>query len=109
MPLHPFETRLAVLWPPDEWLDLTVLVAVSGGADSVALLRAVAALKTGGAGRLCVAHFNHKLRSGRRRPAIRPRLVQSARLILRNRFRRRGAVGRRRGRRHRTRRTPGAL
>jgi len=39
-----------------------VLAAVSGGADSVALLRAVAALKTGGAGRLCVAHFNHKLR-----------------------------------------------
>ena len=41
---------------------MTVLAAVSGGADSVALLRAVAALKTGGAGRLCVAHFNHKLR-----------------------------------------------
>ncbi|MGD0653026.1 MAG: tRNA lysidine(34) synthetase TilS [Thermoguttaceae bacterium] len=62
MSLHPFETRLAALWPPDEWRDLTVLAAVSGGADSVALLRAVAALKTGGAGRLCVAHFNHKLR-----------------------------------------------
>jgi tRNA(Ile)-lysidine synthase len=62
MSLHPFETRLAALWPPDEWRDLTVLAAVSGGGDSVALLRAAAALKTGGAGRLCVAHFNHKLR-----------------------------------------------
>jgi tRNA(Ile)-lysidine synthase len=63
MSLHPFETRLAALWPPDEWRDLTVLAAVSGGADSVALLRAAAALKTRGAGRLCVAHFNHKLRN----------------------------------------------
>ena len=39
-----------------------MLVAVSGGADSVALLRAMAAVKTGGIGRLYVAHFNHKLR-----------------------------------------------
>jgi tRNA(Ile)-lysidine synthase len=62
--LHPFETRFASLWPPDEWKDVTILVAVSGGADSVALLRAVAALKTQGAGRLCAAHFNHKLRDG---------------------------------------------
>ncbi len=62
MSLHPFETRLACLWPPEQWLELTVLVAVSGGADSVALLRAMAALKTGGLGRLCAAHFNHKLR-----------------------------------------------
>jgi tRNA(Ile)-lysidine synthase len=60
--LHPFETRLTGLWPPEQWRELTVLLAVSGGADSVALLRAVAALKTAGAGRLCVAHFNHKLR-----------------------------------------------
>ena len=41
---------------------MTVLVAVSGGADSVALLMAMAALKRGGEGRLCAAHFNHKLR-----------------------------------------------
>jgi tRNA(Ile)-lysidine synthase len=60
--LHPFETHLAGVWPPVEWQDLTVLLAVSGGADSVALLRVVAALKTGGIGRICVAHFNHKLR-----------------------------------------------
>lgn len=41
---------------------MTVLVAVSGGCDSVALLRAVAALKTGGAGCLYAAHLNHRLR-----------------------------------------------
>jgi tRNA(Ile)-lysidine synthase len=38
------------------------LAAVSGGADSVALLRALQALKTGGQGRLLAAHFNHGLR-----------------------------------------------
>ncbi|HEY1786174.1 MAG TPA: tRNA lysidine(34) synthetase TilS [Pirellulales bacterium] len=42
---------------------MRVLVAVSGGADSVALLRAVVALKTAGGGRLAVAHFNHRLRA----------------------------------------------
>jgi tRNA(Ile)-lysidine synthase len=62
MPLHPFEQRLAVGWPPEQWRELTVLLAVSGGADSVALLRAMAALKNSGAGRLCVAHCNHQLR-----------------------------------------------
>jgi len=35
---------------------------VSGGADSVAMLRAICALKTGGEGTLHVAHFNHRLR-----------------------------------------------
>src|SRR5437764_12295156 len=35
------------------------VVAVSGGADSVALLRALIAV---GAGPLTVAHFNHRLR-----------------------------------------------
>ena len=60
--LHPLETRLAEAWPPPAWADVTVLVAVSGGTDSVALLRAMAALKTGGDGRLCAAHLNHRLR-----------------------------------------------
>ena len=41
--LHPLETRLAAAWPPEAWRDVTVLLAVSGGADSVALLRAMAA------------------------------------------------------------------
>lgn len=60
--LHPLETRLAEAWPLSAWADVTVLVAVSGGTDSVALLRAMAALKTGGEGRLCAAHLNHRLR-----------------------------------------------
>ncbi len=60
--LHPLETRLAAAWPPEAWQDVTVLLAVSGGADSVALLRAMAALKTDGPGRLVAAHLNHQLR-----------------------------------------------
>jgi tRNA(Ile)-lysidine synthase len=60
--LHPLETKLAAAWPPSDWADVTVLLAVSGGGDSVALLRAMAALKTAGAGRLCAAHLNHRLR-----------------------------------------------
>ncbi|HEX5443793.1 MAG TPA: tRNA lysidine(34) synthetase TilS [Pirellulales bacterium] len=55
-------TLLAGLWLPADWCDVTVLVAVSGGADSVALLRALAALRPARLGRLVVAHFNHALR-----------------------------------------------
>ena len=62
MPLHPFETCLAASWPPVEWKDITILVAVSGGGDSVALLRGLLALKLPGEGRLIAAHVNHKLR-----------------------------------------------
>jgi len=62
--LSPIEARLAASWPPQSWCDVTVLAAVSGGVDSVALLRALAALKTGGEGRLYVGHFNHGLRGG---------------------------------------------
>jgi tRNA(Ile)-lysidine synthase len=59
-----FEQALAASWPPAEWRDLSVIVAVSGGPDSVALLRGLAALKreAGGQGRLIVAHLNHYLR-----------------------------------------------
>ncbi len=60
---HNLETRLAQTWPPEAWCDVTVLVAVSGGPDSVAALRAIASLKRGGEGGLRVAHFNHQLRS----------------------------------------------
>jgi tRNA(Ile)-lysidine synthase len=60
--LHDVEERLAAAWPPGAWQDVTVLVAVSGGADSVALLRGMTALKTGGPGSLLAAHLNHQLR-----------------------------------------------
>src|SRR5437879_3858837 len=62
MPFLPLESRLAASWPPESWHDVTVVAAISGGADSVALMRALAALKTAGRGRLIVAHFNHRLR-----------------------------------------------
>ncbi len=45
MALHDLEIKLAAAWPPAAWQDVTVLLAVSGGGDSVALLRAMAALK----------------------------------------------------------------
>ena len=60
--LHPLESKLAATWPLSDWGDVTVVVAVSGGCDSVALLRAMTALKTGGVGRICAAHLNHQLR-----------------------------------------------
>jgi len=59
---HKIQNQLALSWPPEAWRDLTVLLAVSGGADSVALARALAAIRADGPGRLCVAHFNHCLR-----------------------------------------------
>lgn len=61
--IHRLERRLAESWPPANWSDLTVVVAVSGGADSVALVRAMAALRLPGPGRLVAAHFNHQLRA----------------------------------------------
>jgi tRNA(Ile)-lysidine synthase len=59
---HPLESKLAEAWPLSEWSDVTVLAAVSGGGDSVALLRAMTAVKTRGEGRICAAHLNHHLR-----------------------------------------------
>ncbi|MCE9605220.1 MAG: tRNA lysidine(34) synthetase TilS [Planctomycetia bacterium] len=57
------ELRIAAGWPLSRWTDETVVVAVSGGADSVALLRALAALRPPAAGgRLIAAHLNHGLR-----------------------------------------------
>jgi tRNA(Ile)-lysidine synthase len=57
--------QLSAAWPFEDWRDVTVVAAVSGGPDSVALLRGLATLKTagGGLGRLIVAHFNHGLRA----------------------------------------------
>jgi tRNA(Ile)-lysidine synthase len=56
--------QLAAAWPPSQWRDVHVLAAVSGGADSMALLRALAEVKaaSGGAGRLLAGHVNHGLR-----------------------------------------------
>ncbi|MCE9545975.1 MAG: tRNA lysidine(34) synthetase TilS [Planctomycetia bacterium] len=62
MTLHPFETRLAEVWPPADWQPVGVLIGVSGGADSVALLRAMAALCPADGQVVQVAHLNHSLR-----------------------------------------------
>jgi tRNA(Ile)-lysidine synthase len=58
----PLEELLQNAWPPCDWQEVGVVLAVSGGADSVALARAMAALKVDGRGQLSVAHFNHRLR-----------------------------------------------
>ncbi|MEZ6071928.1 MAG: tRNA lysidine(34) synthetase TilS [Pirellulales bacterium] len=57
-----FPRQLAHAWPPPEWADLGIVVAVSGGADSVALLRGLATIRRPGPGRMLIAHFNHRLR-----------------------------------------------
>lgn len=54
--------KLRQAWAPPTWSDVTVLVAVSGGADSVALWRALVEVREPGEGRLILAHFNHRLR-----------------------------------------------
>jgi tRNA(Ile)-lysidine synthase len=61
---HALESRVQRDWPPHVWCDLHVVLAVSAGPDSVAMLRAIHALKatSGGHGKLMVAHFNHGTR-----------------------------------------------
>jgi tRNA(Ile)-lysidine synthase len=59
---HAFLQKLESAWHPRHWRDVTVIVCVSAGADSVALLRGMAGLKACGPGKLVVAHFNHGLR-----------------------------------------------
>ena len=61
---HPFERRLVEQWPIDSWRDAHVVLAVSSGPDSVAMLRAILAVKgaCGGRGQVFVAHLNHGLR-----------------------------------------------
>lgn len=66
-PHNPFSARLAEDWPPRRWRSVTVLLAVSGGADSVALLRAMHVLAD--PRRLVVAHFQHGLRRAAERDA----------------------------------------
>ncbi len=61
--MHSLERELKALWPPQRWLDTRLLVAISGGADSVALLRAIVNLvraESGAVeGRILAAHYNH--------------------------------------------------
>jgi tRNA(Ile)-lysidine synthase len=56
-------------WPPANWLAHSVLVAVSGGPDSVALLRALRRIheQQNGTGTLIVGHVDHQLRKGESR------------------------------------------
>lgn len=61
--MHTFEQQLAAAFPPQRWQHTRLLVAVSGGADSVALLvgicrPAAEALRA----RIVVGHYNHGLR-----------------------------------------------
>lgn len=60
--MNDFLAKLTSSWPPPQWSDVTVLVAASGGADSVALLVGLSQARAAGQGRLVAAHFNHKLR-----------------------------------------------
>ncbi len=58
------ESTFCTAWPADQWRDVHVVLGVSGGADSVAMLRLASAakLRAGGTGRMYVAHLNHRLR-----------------------------------------------
>lgn len=59
--LDPLERDLLESWPRSKWVSVKVLVAVSGGPDSVALARGLGALQPDRS-QLAVAHFNHELR-----------------------------------------------
>lgn len=53
---------IAEVWPADQWRDVNVVVAVSGGRDSVALLCALRQMQPTMEGMLSTAHLNHGLR-----------------------------------------------
>ncbi len=59
---HSFEHQFSGHWPREVWQDVPILMAVSGGVDSVALLRAICSLKPAHASGVTVAHFNHRWR-----------------------------------------------
>jgi tRNA(Ile)-lysidine synthase len=58
------DASLVKSWPASNWRDLRIAVAVSGGPDSVALLRSLAHAKqaAGGRGDLVVLHLDHQVR-----------------------------------------------
>jgi tRNA(Ile)-lysidine synthase len=60
--MHPFEQELLRSWPRCDWQNRSILLAVSGGADSVALLRGLCCLRQEAVGQISVAHFNHGVR-----------------------------------------------
>jgi tRNA(Ile)-lysidine synthase len=61
---HELERKAMRAWPTESWRDSHVVLAVSAGPDSVAMLRAALTAKSlfGGRGQLLVAHFNHGMR-----------------------------------------------
>lgn len=62
--LSELPNQVAQAWPPNNWCDVNLVVAVSGGADSVALLRVLTTLKqhVEGKGQIAIAHYNHRWR-----------------------------------------------
>jgi tRNA(Ile)-lysidine synthase len=57
------ESQFTAAWPAAMWSDVTTLAAVSGGPDSVAMLRAMTQFRPKDAvGRIVVAHYNHRWR-----------------------------------------------
>lgn len=62
--LLPLEASLAQTWPHQRWASEGMLVAISGGPDSLALLLAFVriTLRMNQPARLFAAHFNHRLR-----------------------------------------------
>jgi tRNA(Ile)-lysidine synthase len=58
-----FEQWVQSAWSLANWSNITILLGVSGGADSTALLRAIANLRPfNAAGSVVIAHYNHKMR-----------------------------------------------
>ncbi|MCG8653110.1 MAG: tRNA lysidine(34) synthetase TilS, partial [Pirellulales bacterium] len=60
-------SKFVLAWPPQRWRDVGLVVGCSGGADSVALLRAVCQARLGenlpaARGFVVAAHFDHGLR-----------------------------------------------